>query len=128
MQLRYSHIFALRKTLDLSLFSENLCADRWSLEYCRGQNRLFKRNVCHEVTIQNDTLTNNVKGMPKNKIFRTAQLITNMIADIRSEATGEIFQNRLDNLKEVVDLWSQGMEISVISLDTIKSEISIFSM
>lgn len=47
MTLPYRHIFAVRMKLDMDLFAENLCDNRWTNQYYRENQLIFQEdNYC----------------------------------------------------------------------------------
>ena len=55
--------------------------------------------------------------------FRAAQLTTNKIADLASEVTDSQFNHRMLMLKQIVDIWGDGGDISVKRLNDSVSDI-----
>lgn len=49
----------------------------------------------------------------KNKRFRTAQTVTNRLADIISFSTGEVYHQRLAQLKDLINSWAAGTEVVI---------------
>ena len=112
MKLPCRHILALRKHLGMDMFFTSLCDVRWHLAYYRQHCRLFSDNYS-SATITSQTLVSRKKKESQRERFRTAQLTTNKIADLASEVTDGQFNHRMLMLKEIIDIWGNGGDVSI---------------
>ena len=118
MKLPCRHIFALRKKLSLSLFDRSCCADRWTTSYYHATQRLFSDLPgTPTVDISFHDYPKNRK-LTQHEKFRKASILTTQLATVVSEASHVHFYRRLDLLKDLIDSWKSGNEVTLADIDS----------
>ena len=126
MNLPCKHIFALRQKVGVSLFQGSLCNDRWTTNFYKRNCRIFLSNDVSATTTLETDIVHAKPKLTKFKRFRTAQLLTNKIADATSEVTGAIFNHRLEQLTKILAIWNSGSELAIDEISEFKSIIYLF--
>lgn len=69
--------------------------------------------MIEETPSVSSTVVKSSNAVPKHKRFRTAQLHTNKLADVISDQTGQLYHNKLIQLRELINYWTSGSEVSI---------------
>lgn len=109
------HIFACRKSKELDLFETSLCAQRWTMEYYKqNQRALVSRSSipssCHVSTATSDTS----RILSQHEKYRKCHLITTKLASLASESTLGEFNQRYGLLLELMGYWESGKMAYVV--------------
>ncbi|CAG5075481.1 Protein of unknown function [Cotesia congregata] len=126
------HIFLIRKNYGVSLFSEELCAIRWTKNYYRSTQRSFrklKKETVEEVT---ETQVSQVVTSGENidsrvELHKQLKYIINDITHTMSLNCGQNFENKMKILSNISSSFKKGSDIEIVkvvpSLTTIKNKL-----
>lgn len=119
MGLPCRHMLSLAKKLEKPLFNELLCDKRWTLDYYRQVHRVFDTAPDEPTSYVTSTeaSASHVKKMTQHEKFRKASLIASQLASVTSEASNVHFERRIEVLKDLIDYWKEGIEVSVVEVE-----------
>lgn len=123
MHLPCKHIFGLRKQLKYPLYCNSLCDKRWTKDHYFTSHRIFKsceeEPLFHQVdelpedprhTITVGTCKAN-RVLSQHDKYRKAFEVTQTLASLASEVSGNTFQARMATLKYILQSWQNGKEV-----------------
>ena len=111
-------MFALRKMLGFSLFDDQCCAKRWTIEYYRTTQRSFC-DMPSATSIDVSFLeVPKRRKLTQHEKFRKANMLTTELAAVISESSHIHFYRWLELLKDLIDSWKSGTEVALADLDT----------
>lgn len=116
MQLPCKHILAVRKSLSLSVYDESLCANRWHVQYFLGNHNAYLPNdmnddsgADHGIEISTHTSAVLSEQQKYRKAFKVAQRLCQQVSTFGMRD----FNEGLDVLQSVANLWNEGKKVSV---------------
>ena len=117
MLLPCRHIFALRNKLEQPLFSEDTCDKQWTASYYRSTQRLFSSSHSESGLVLTESSCNGARKLSQHEKYRKATLVTSELASVASTASSFHFYRRMKLLKELIDYWKSGEEVSLAEID-----------
>jgi len=106
MLLPCRHIFAVRKYLQLEIFLIELCATRWSLEYCKAHRQLGQASTSTDTPVLSRLPTASAHTVrSQQEKYSLASQVTSRLAVLASEACRQKFTDRLEVLKQLENMW-----------------------
>lgn len=118
MLLPCQHIFAVRRKLDQSLYSDSLYDKRWTKSYyCETQRIFINTEVAPSSTC---TVTKKssypVCALSEQQKYKNASVLALELASIASKTSGVHYERRCDVIKRLTNYWKCGEEVSVVKL------------
>ena len=117
MQLPCRHILAVRSDLKLDLYSPDLCAMRWTLNYYHTNHRILTTNHYdygdNSFNVSEMTSCRPSPILSQQEKYRKAFRVAQKLASLVSEAPMREFDQKLETLKTVMHTWEQGTEVTV---------------
>jgi zinc finger SWIM domain-containing protein 3 len=118
MRLPCRHIFALRKSLGISIFEPNICEKRWTSEYYKSTQRIFLDfPSTPSVTTVFFSNSKKQRALSQHEKFRKANMITTELAAVISESSQIHFHRRLSLVKKLIEYWKSGEEVALTEID-----------
>ncbi|KAL1472594.1 hypothetical protein MTO96_039225, partial [Rhipicephalus appendiculatus] len=117
MRLPCRHVFAVRRTLNISLFDDTLFLKRWSRAYYYSHQRAFlsQQNCTAEHSISEQAARPR-RPLSQHEKYREVFPTCKYIAQLAAEETGERYQGRLRVLLALSEAWEQGREIEIVEV------------
>lgn len=105
------HIFAVRMIEKLDLKDEKLVAERWTKQYYAKQ--FMDTHVENKITglYELDTLLVKQKTLSSHQKYRETFILSNKLASLASEKTGNDYNVRKEELKVFVEHWERDTNI-----------------
>ncbi|CAG5090885.1 Protein of unknown function [Cotesia congregata] len=113
------HIFAVRRHYDLSLFSEELCAVRWSKNYYKLTQRAFRKT--NDGIDVKETIVSQVCCEKKFNLFESQKQLNYILNDLIhtvSLSCGEYFTKKIKVLEDVNKCFKSGFDIDIKEVDS----------
>ena len=116
MQLPCRHIFAVRLIAKLDLFSNDLCASRWTLAYYHSNHRILAETIPDyddsSLTIsQQPIMTKAI--LSQHEKYHKAFRITQKLTSILSEAPMREFEEKLSTVNGLIRMWEDGSQVTL---------------
>lgn len=108
------HIFAVRNLLKLKLFNEQLCEKRWTKKYCFESHRVFMKNETSKHPITLCEKVHCVKDEIELRLIKITEIISDLI-DVCSCSCGNKFYEQIALLTDLMDVWSQDQNVTVVT-------------
>nr|XP_037277162.1 uncharacterized protein LOC119170185 isoform X1 [Rhipicephalus microplus] len=117
MRLPCRHVFAVRRTLNISLFDDKLFLKRWSKAYYYCHQRAFlSQEKCTTEHSISEQAAKPRRPMSQHEKYREVFPTCKYIAQLAAEETGERYQGRLKVLLALSEAWEQGREIEIVEV------------
>lgn len=99
-----AHIFDRRRTQNVSLFDSTLCNIRWSRDYYIAglQSVELSTEQRHSAVLN----THRTKPIDSTVKYKNALRVAQQLANLCAEASNEVYEQRLDFLRSVVEQWN----------------------
>ncbi|XP_033225059.1 uncharacterized protein LOC117178001 [Belonocnema kinseyi] len=125
MLLPCRHIFALRKKLQLPLYSETLILERWRKNYYLKSHIAFK--AYREKETDRVESTKSISSVPLSFADKRKQLLskTNALAELGALRSNDLFQLREQALETLINMWKNGIEVKISPLEVVTTEIKL---
>ncbi|XP_031786067.1 uncharacterized protein LOC116417398 [Nasonia vitripennis] len=121
MQLPCWHVFAVRKLLDMDLFSQDLCNERWKkLQDILPPTSAQNKNNEASVTISK---VRSSKNKTIGNARRKLKIVTDELVSLASEQSEDKFQSRLNLLYNLRDFWKANKTVK-LAVSEVKKNIS----
>jgi len=117
MSLPCRHIFGLRRLLNVQLYEESLCNQRWTREFYRQTQRLFSSTTAQptiSVAVSSTSIDRPLSHLMKHK---NASLLTDKLASLVAEESGERYKRRIEMLQQLCNLWTEGKDATIVELE-----------
>lgn len=123
MLLPCRHIFALRKNLQLPLYSETLILERWTKNYYLKTHSAFK--TYREKETDRVVSTKSIASAPLSFAEKRKQLLskTNALAELGALRSNDLFQLREQTLETLINMWKKGIEVKISPLEVVRISI-----
>ena len=111
-------MFSLRKQLGISLFDASICDKCWTSEYYHGIHRGYFLNfhMDHQLPLQR-LKSHHVARLSQHEKFKKANICTNELAAVMSEAYHVNFYRRLEIVQNLCEYWKSGKEVGLKLID-----------
>ena len=113
------HIFHVRQKLGLSLYDQNLCAERWTSAYSRVQRNATVFNESSGVNqyeLEGGVIVssqNQKKKLTSQQKYSRGMTLWKTIANAISLSSQEQFDHKIDQLSTLCNAWNEGKEIGI---------------
>lgn len=114
MQLPCQHLLKIRSILGFSMFSSALVAARWTKQYYVNSRLLTDNPTMPPTSLDidiNNVTTNKV--MTEQEKCRLVSTKVQKLSSLVSEASPQVFADRLEMLEKIISLWERNIEIDV---------------
>lgn len=129
MKLPCSHLFAARLTKELPLYCPEICDVRWTLQYYRTNQRMFKDKIMVEPSPLSITTSTprRLDELNWNERFREANKQCVKLAQLSSEVGGVQFVRRIDVLNMLIEFWERGDAVCIKSVGGLSKIINLLN-
>ncbi|CAL8258529.1 unnamed protein product [Arctogadus glacialis] len=119
MGLPCHHIFRFRQLNDIELFDESLVMRRWLKDYYIQSHPIFESvsntpSLPASPRVAISQVSSSKKPLAQHLKYRKAYHITQRLASLASEATGEKFNHRINLILRLEESWNNEDELGVI--------------
>jgi len=125
MKLPCIHIFNKRRSTNNCLYDEKLCDKRWTRNYYYKSQTIFKEPLilCEgETPISVDIQPKNKKRLlSANEKFQKSSIKLSKLAELLSSSSQHTYERRMDQLENIIRLWSKNEEIGIVKLSNMPS-------
>ena len=122
MALPCRHMFRFRTNNGMQLFDEGVVARRWRKDYFLRCCPAFIETPDVAAPVSQLAVTTMAQTTPRpmtqNRKFNEAFRITQRLASLTSEQTGQQYKERLEVLRQLETLWSEGKRVVLAELCT----------
>ena len=104
------HIFCARKLAEISLFSKKLCHERWTKDYYRKHQRVFRSETLQNCTDNQPKISKTVNLHPvtEKEIKNKLTIVINHLIHFGKLSEGLKFQNKLETINRLFAIWKNG--------------------
>lgn len=106
------HIFSTRKYFRESLYSEELCAQRWTKKYCVNKQRCFQSQNIEAVEsfpVIITTISSSTLGQRTEEKRMLIVGVTNSLLTLCSQCCHENYEVKVGIFKKLIEIWSGGV-------------------
>ena len=123
MLLPCRHMFKLREVKNEGLFQTDGISERWKLETYTKSHRLFSSLPSERLAPQSSVTSTPKRNrkLSQSEKYRKTQVLTQQIASLVSEATGNDYLDKTSTLQNILEMWNDGkgcLVIEVLDMDT----------